>query len=115
MDIPTFTSRAQAFDYMFTTLCSQGEDIMEAAKKAESFASIVAKNRALPEAPKNFIGQCVDMAKQVAEVKRDYPEIWEVASGVLGGIVGVISGVKVANVEDDTPAEPLDFDNMEEA
>ena len=117
MDIPTFKSRAEAFDYMFTTLCTQGEDMMEAAKKAETFAEIICKNRALPNVPKNFVGQCVDFMKQMSEFKRDYPDMWDVASGVLGGVVGLFAGTKAAESQaaEEDPAEPLDFDNMKEA
>lgn len=114
MQVPIFNSRAEAFDYMFVNLCSQGEEMMEAASKAEKFAEIVAKNRALPDKPKNIVGQCVDMVKQVSEIKREYPEMWDVVSGLLGGVVGVLAGTKaVESSSDDEPIEILDFDNME--
>lgn len=38
MAIPVFNSRAQAFDYMLAALIEKGEDMMEAAQKAEQFA-----------------------------------------------------------------------------
>lgn len=113
MNVPVFKSRAEAFDYMFATLCEKNIDVMEAAQKAEAFADIIAKNRALPEVPKNFIGQCMDMLKQVAEVKKEYPEAWKIVGGVLGGVVGVVAGSKAAEAaEDDQSAEPIDFDNL---
>jgi hypothetical protein len=116
MDIPTFTSRAEAFDYMLTTLVGKGEDIMTAAEKAEAFADIVCRNRALPDKPKTFVQQCVGALKEVSEVKREYPEMWEIVSGVLGGVVGVLAGSKAAKgAHDDSPVQPLDFDNMQEA
>ena len=71
------------------------------------------KNRALPDAPKNFVQQCVGMLKEVSEVRKEYPEMWEIISGVLGGVVGVLAGSKVAKEEDNEPIQPLDFDNME--
>ena len=98
---------------MFATLTERGTDIMEAAQKAEAFADIVAKNRALPEAPKNIIGQCMDMLKQVAEVKKEYPEAWEIVSGVLGGVIGVIAGTKASEGDDEMNGEPIDFDKLE--
>lgn len=113
MSIPIFKSRAEAFDYMLTSLCEKGEDVMEAAKKAEAFAEIVAKNRSLPEVPKNFVGQCMDMLKQVSEVKQQYPDAWEILSGVLGGVVGVIAGSNNTEAEDEQNIEPIDFDNLE--
>lgn len=116
MDIPTFTSRAEAFDYMLTTLVGKGEDIMTAAEKAEAFADIVCRNRALPDKPKTFVQQCVGALKEVSEVKREYPEMWEIVGGVLGGVVGVLAGSKAKKeTRDDSPVQPLDFDNMQEA
>ena len=113
MGVPVLRSRAEAFDYMFAILVEKGEDMMEAAQKAEQFAEIVCKNRALPDAPKNFVQQCVGMLREVGEVRKEYPEMWEIISGVLGGVVGVLAGSKVAKEEDNEPIQPLDFDNME--
>lgn len=96
MATPTFRCKAEAFDYMFTSLCEKGEDMMEAAKKAETFAEIIAKNRALPEAPKNFLGQCKELLKEISDVKAQYPEAWEIVGGVLSGVVGLVAGTKVA-------------------
>ena len=113
MSVPVFKSRAEAFDYMLAKLTEQGEDIMKAAEKAEAFAEIIAKNRALPEAPKKFIDQCVDVIKQVAEVKKEYPDAWEAVGGVLSGVIGLIGGKKAAEITDEKPADPIDFDNLE--
>ena len=112
-DIPTFRSKSEAFDYMFATLCEQGEDMMEAAKKAEQFAEIVAKNKSLPDVPKNMLGKCMDMLKQVAEIKKEHPEAWEVVSGLAGGIFGAVVGT--SKVEDEEPmAAPINFDEIED-
>lgn len=114
MQVPVFQSKAEAFDYMFTHLCAQGMDMMDAAQKAQTFAEIVAKNRALPDKPKGIMGQCMDLMKQVSEVKKEYPDMWDIVSGVLGGVVGVVAGTKaVESSQDDEPIEILDFDNME--
>ena len=113
MAVPVFNSRAQAFDYMLAALIEKGEDMMEAAQKAEQFAQIVCRNRSLPDVPKTFVQQCVGTLKEVSELKRDYPEMWEIVSGVLGGVVGVLAGSKVATEQADEPVQPLDFDNME--
>lgn len=113
MAIPVFKSRAEAFDYMLAALIEKGEDMMEAAEKAEQFAQIVCRNRALPDVPKTFVQQCVGMIKEVSELKRDYPDMWEIVSGVLGGVVGVLAGSKVASEQNEEPVQPLDFDNME--
>lgn len=116
MDVPAFNSRAEAFDYMLTMLVGKGEDIMTAAEKAETFADIVCRNRALPDKPKTFVQQCIGALKEVSEVKKEYPEMWEIVSGVLGGVVGVLAGTKVAKEkQEDEPVQPLDFDNMKDA
>lgn len=113
MNAPVFRSKAEAFDYMFAHLVEKGEDMMEAAQKAEQFAEIVCRSRSLPDTPKTLVQQCIGMLKEVSEVKRDYPEMWEIVSGVLGGVVGVLAGSKVADSEDEEPVQPLDFDNMD--
>lgn len=115
MNIPSFKSKADAFDYMFATLCEQGIDMMEAAKKAEQFANIVAKNRSLPDVPKNFVGQCMDVVKQVTTIKKDYPEAWDIISNLASGVFGAVIGTNAVKSEDEEPlAEPIDFDKLED-
>lgn len=112
--IPTFGSKAEAFDYMFAELTMNGEDIMTAAEKAESFAEIIAKNRSLPDKPKGMIDQCVSLMQQVSVVKKDYPEVWGIVTGAIGGVIGAFAGVKSTQNEEETEkVEPLDFDNMD--
>lgn len=113
MNIPTFTSRAQAFDYMFASLCEKSIDIMEAAEKANAFADIVAKNRALPDAPKNLVARCMDMLKEVSTIKKEYPEAWEIVGGVLSGVVGLVAGAKVVESEEEKKSDPIDFENLQ--
>lgn len=115
MNTPSFKSKADAFDYMFATLCEQGIDMMEAAKKAEQFANIVAKNRSLPDVPKNFVGQCMDVVKQVTTIKKDYPEAWDIISNLASGVFGAVIGTNAVKLEDEEPlAEPIDFDKLED-
>ena len=44
-EVPSFDSRAAAFDYMFADLVERGRDMIEAAEQAERFADIIAKNK----------------------------------------------------------------------
>ena len=44
-EVPSFNSRAAAFDYMFADLVERGRDMIEAAEQAERFADIIAKNK----------------------------------------------------------------------
>lgn len=115
--VPVFTSRAEAFDYMFAELCDRGADLADAAKRADEFADIIAKNRSLPAAPekqKNVVEKCVVFLQQVSVIKKENPEIWSLAAGAIGGLLGAITGAKVAEEShgDDVPP-PLDFDNIE--
>ena len=114
MNAPSFKTKSDAFDYMFATLCEQGIDMMEAAKKAEQFAQIVAKNKSLPDAPKNLIGQCMDVVKQVTTIKKEYPEAWDVIANLASGIFGAITGAKASESIEEPMAEPIDFDSLED-
>ena len=115
MNKPSFKSKADAFDYMFATLCDQGIDMMEAAQKAEQFANIIAKNRSLPDVPKNFVGQCVDVVKQVTTIKRDYPEAWDIITNLASGVFGAVLGTNaVQSDEEESLAEPIDFEKLED-
>ena len=115
--VPTFTSRAEAFDYMFAEMCERGADLHDAAIRADDFANIIAKNRALPDAPeqpKNVIEKCVGYLQQITVIKRDHPEIWDLATGAIGGVIGAVVGVKASSAdEDNTPAPPVDFNEIQ--
>jgi D-serine dehydratase len=110
--IPVFNSKAEAFDYMFSELVLNGEELMAAAEKAEAFAAVIAKNRSLPDKPKGVVEQCVSVMQQVTVIKKEYPEMWGIVTGAIGGVIGAVVGTK-ATAEEEPPAEPLDFDNME--
>lgn len=115
--VPAFTSRAEAFDYMFAELCDRGADLADAAKRADEFADIIAKNRSLPAAPekqKNVVEKCVVLLQQVSVIKKENPELWNLATGALGGIIGAFAGVKAS--EDDHPNDvppPPEFDKID--
>ncbi|MBO5865930.1 MAG: hypothetical protein J6Q73_07770 [Bacteroidaceae bacterium] len=47
--MPTFATRGEAFAYMLQAQLSEGVEAMVAAKKADEFADIFAKNMQLPE------------------------------------------------------------------
>lgn len=116
--VPVFTSRAEAFDYMFAELCDRGADLADAAKRADEFADIIAKNRALPAAPekqKNVVEKCVVFLQQVSVIKKENPELWNLAAGALGGLVGAIAGVKASEEShsDDAPPPPPEFDKID--
>lgn len=112
-NVPSFKSRAEAFDYMLVHCCEQGVDLLEAAKKAEAFANIVAKNRSLPAVPKTIVSQCMDTLKQVSEIKKEHPDAWNLVSGLVGGVFGVLAGNKATEADEEPLAEPIDFDKID--
>lgn len=117
--IPDFSSRSQAFDYMFSYLAEKGEDLMTAARKADDFASVVARNKGIPDEcpkPQTMMEKVVGYGKQIVTIKKDYPEVWDLAVGAIGGVIGAFVGVKATDESssDDQPKE-IDFDNLQGA
>ena len=119
--VPVFKSRAEAFNYMFAELYENGADPINAAERANSFADIISTNLGLPkepEKPKSMIEQGVNMVKQVVVIKKEYPEVWDLIVGAIGGVIGAVAGTKAIGDNDDVQEvqpTPLDFDNMEGA
>ena len=119
--VPVFKSRAEAFNYMFAELYENGADPINAAERANSFADIISSNLGLPvepEKPKSIIEQGVNVVKQVVVIKKEYPEVWDLVVGAIGGVIGAVAGTKAAGENDDVQEvqpTPLDFDNMEGA
>ena len=88
--IPTFTSRSAAFNFMFAEQMGNGVDALEAAERAAKFADIIATNMALPSAPPkptNGLDACIGYVKQIAQLKKDHPEVWELITGAAGGLI----------------------------
>lgn len=116
---PTFKSRAEAFNYMFAELYENGADPLNAAERANSFADIVATNLGLPaepEKPQSMVEKTITIVKQVAVIKKDYPEVWDLVVGAIGGVIGAVAGVKATEPEEqEEERTPLDFENMKGA
>lgn len=115
--VPVFKSRSEAFNYMFTELYENGADPINAAERANSFADIVSTNLGLPsepEKPKSMVEQGINMVKQVVVIKKEYPEVWDLIVGAIGGVIGAVAGTKAALPDEpEEHREPLDFENME--
>lgn len=117
--VPAFTSRADAFNYMFAEQVGRGLGMMEAAEQANKFADIITTNQALPPAPpkpQNGIEKAVGYIKLVAQLKQDNPEVWELLTGAVGGLVsGFALLTSRPNPQSITPQpqrEDIDFDNL---
>ena len=117
--VPVFKSRAEAFNYMFAELYENGADPINAAERANSFADIISSNLGLPvepEKPKSIIEQGVNVVKQVVVIKKEYPEVWDLVVGAIGGVIGAVAGTKAALPDEpDEEREPIDFNNLEGA
>ena len=115
--VPTFRSRAEAFNYMFAELYENGADPINAAERANSFADIITINLGLPqepEKPKSIVEKTVSVVKQVAVIKKDYPEVWDLMVGAIGGVIGAVAGVKASQPEEQNEEQtPIDFDNIQ--
>ena len=115
--VPVFTSRAEAFNYMFAELYENGADPINAAERANSFADIISTNLALPtepEKPKSIVEKGVNMVKQIVVIKKEYPEVWDLVVGAIGGVIGAFAGTKAALPDEpDEAREPIDFNNLE--
>lgn len=113
--LPAFASRAEAFDYMLSDLVSRGRDAMEAAEQAARFADIVATNKKLPDTPPrelNGLDKGLAYMKQLAAIKQENPDIWDMVTGALGGVIGSFSGGGKVTIEEPAPVD-IDFDNLE--
>lgn len=111
--VPTFGSRSEAFDYLLSSLVADGVPIEEAANRANTFAEVVSKNKKLPqvpERPKTTIEQGITVIQQVASVKRDYPEVWDLLTGALGGLIGGFAGASVAT--DEPRRDEINFETL---
>ena len=104
---------------MFSELYENGADPLNAAERANSFADIVATNLGLPkepEKPQSMVEKTITIVKQVAVVKKEYPEVWDLVVGAIGGLIGAFTGVKAAQPEEqEEERTPLDFENMQGA
>lgn len=111
--VPEFTSRSQAFDFMFSYLVDKGKDMMEAAEQANTFANLIATNKKLPDTPPkemNTIEQGVALIKQITAIKTESPEVWDFVSSLASGVIGGITGGSTKLEE--PPVNNIDFDNL---
>lgn len=114
-EVPSFTSRSEAFDYLFADLVENGRDMMEAAEQASKFADIVAKNKQLPDVPPkelNGLEKGIGYMKQLATLKKENPEIWDMITGALGGVIGGFTGSGSVTIEEPNVVD-IDFENLD--
>ena len=92
---------------------------MTAARKADDFACVVARNKGIPDEcpkPQTMMEKVVGYGKQIVSIKKDYPEVWDLAVGAIGGVIGAFVGAKATDPPaDDEQKKEIDFDNLEGA
>lgn len=115
--VPAFTSRSAAFDYIFAEQIEKGVDALDAAEKASKFADIIATNKALPSAPPkptNGLETCIGYIKQVAALKREHPEVWDLITGAAGGLISSFAVLTSTTPPPQSEsAASIDFDKLE--
>lgn len=113
-----FESRAEAFDFMVAERINKGDDYAEAVERADKFADIIAKNKKLPATtpkPKNGIEKAVIYIEQIAAVKKEHSEVWELVAGGLGGLISgfALLGKGQASTLEVHRDEEIDFDKIQ--
>lgn len=116
--MPTFATRGEAFAYMLQTQLSEGVETMAAAKKADEFADIFAKNMQLPEKvepkPKGVDGVLATIDKVSVWVD-SHPKVVEMIVPTVTFIAGLFTA-KAAAAPPPPPMqcnENIDFENVE--
>jgi hypothetical protein len=112
-----FETRAEAFAYMLAYQVEQGVGPMEAAERADVFASIFAKNMGIPdkvEPKKEGIERYIHSIDKVVTYCDEHPKAVDMVVGVATFLVGTLTGKKAEQVADAAPvAEPIDFDKID--
>lgn len=116
--MPTFATRGEAFAYMLQVQLAEGVEAMTAAKKADEFADIFAKNMQLPEKlepkPKGVDGVLATIDKVSVWVD-SHPKVVE----MIVPTVTFIAGLFTAKAATSSPPPPsvdhkvIDFDKVE--
>lgn len=115
--LPAFTTRGEAFAYMLQQQLAAGVEAMAAAKKADEFADIFAKNMQLPERvepqPKG-IDKFLTSIDKVSVWVDAHPKIVEMIVPTVTFIAGLFTAKATAPAPPPhVNNEPIDFENIE--
>lgn len=118
VQMPTFATRSEAFAYMLQVQLSEGVEAMVAAKKADEFADIFAKNLQLPERvepkPKGVDSVLATIDKVSVWVDA-HPKVVEMIVPTITFVAGLFTA-KAAAAPPPPPMqcnESIDFENVE--
>ena len=116
--LPTFCTRGEAFAYMLQQQLAGGVEAMVAAKKADEFADIFAKNMQLPERiepqPKG-VDKILASIDKVSVWVDTHPKVVEMIVPTVTFIAGLFTAKAAAPAPPPPPSqnEPIDFDKVE--
>lgn len=115
--LPRFCSRSEAFAFMLQRRIEGGTDPMLAAKDADEFATLFAKNMGLPEVIEpepQGIDATLAAIDKVSVWVDNHPKVVELLIPTVTFVAGLFTGRKT-----DTPplppprSEPIDFDKID--
>ena len=110
-ELPKMATRADAFAYMLTVRMDSGDDAMEAARKANEFADIIARNMGLPDKPQpEGVDKYIDMADKVVKYCSDHPQVLDIVGGAFSALLGVFAAKKAAEPTALPPVNPEPID-----
>ena len=116
----TFYTRDEAFAYMLGyQLNEKKADPMEAAKKANEFADIFAKNMGIPttvEPPAQGVDKVIKSVDKVMCYCEEHPKVVDYVVGAVTFAAGLITQKKMDSNQAHTQPiaqEPIDFDNID--
>lgn len=115
----SFSTRAEAFAYMLNyQLTEKKADPMEAAKNANEFADIFAKNMGIPtivEPPPQGVDKIIKSVDKVMCYCEEHPKAVDYLVGAVTFAAGLFTQKTLDN--DNTPTkpqqEPIDFDKID--
>lgn len=116
-DLPQFTTRSEAFAYMLQQQLTSGVEAMTAAKRADEFADIFAKNMQLPERiepqPKGLDKVLMSIDKVSVWVDA-HPKVVEMIVPTVTFIAGLFTAKAATSAPPPQPEsnEPIDFENV---
>lgn len=114
-EIPRFGSRADAFAYMMAYLTEKGRNPMDAAREANEFASIFAKNMGMPdktEPQAEGVDKYIQTFEKVCSYCEEHPRILEFAAGAVTFFAGLVAGKKEEQTQE-IRQQDIDFDKID--
>ena len=116
--LPVFATRGEAFAWMLQQELSDGVDAMAAAKRADEFADIFAKNMQLParvEPEPKGVDAALATIDKVSVWVDAHPKVVEMIIPTITFIAGIVTANNVPPAQPAAlpHAEPIDFDKID--